>query len=125
MVHTFEALGCHIALDVASGAVHVLDKMTFDLLNLVEPPLAEHCPEELSAQLPQYDAGELEECWQDLRELAERHELFEEETYIDPSWAVVKNTPIKALCLNVAHDCNLRCKYCFASKGATARAGCS
>ena len=117
MIHTFEALGCYIALDVASGAVHVLDKMTFDLLNLVEPPMAEHCPQTLLKQLPQYDPKELEECWQDLLELVERHELFEEETYIDPSWAVVKNTPIKALCLNVAHDCNLRCKYCFASKG--------
>ena len=117
MIHTFEALGCYIALDVASGAVHVLDRMTYDLLNCVEPPMAEHCPAEILVKLPQYDPAELEECWQDLRELAERHELFEEETYIDPSWAVVKNTPIKALCLNVAHDCNLRCKYCFASKG--------
>lgn len=117
MIHTFEALGCLIALDVASGAVHVLDRMSFDLLRCVEPPMADHCPAEIAAKLPQYDPAELEECWQDLLELVHRHELFEEETYIDPSWAVVKNTPIKALCLNVAHDCNLRCKYCFASKG--------
>lgn len=117
MIHTFEALGCHIAMDVPSGAVHVLDKITYDLLNCIQPPMAEHCPEDILAQLPQYDPQALEESWQELRELVEAKLLFEEETYIDPSWAVVKNTPIKALCLNVAHDCNLRCKYCFASKG--------
>lgn len=117
MIHTFEALGCYVAMDVASGAVHVLDKLTFDLLNLVEPPMGEHCPPEILSALPQYQPQALEESWQELRELAAQKLLFEEETYIDPAWAVVKNTPIKALCLNVAHDCNLRCKYCFASKG--------
>ncbi len=117
MIHTFEALGCYLVVDVPSGAVHVLDRMTYDLLNCVEPPMAEHCPQSILDQLPQYDPAELEECWQELLELVEQKLLFEQETYIDPSWAVVKNTPVKALCLNVAHDCNLRCQYCFASKG--------
>lgn len=117
MIHTFEALGCYIAMDVDSGAVHVLDKLSYDLLNQVTPPMAERCPEEVIQTLSQYPREELEECWQELRELAEQNLLFEEEDYIDPQWAVVKNTPIKALCLNVAHDCNLRCKYCFASTG--------
>ena len=117
MIHTFEALGCYLVVDVPSGAVHVLDKMTYDVLNCVEPPMAEHCPPEILEKLPQYQPEEIEECWQELLELVRQKLLFEEETYIDPSWAVVKNTPIKALCLNVAHDCNLRCKYCFASKG--------
>jgi uncharacterized protein len=117
MIHTFQALGCNIAMDVDSGAVHVLDDMSYQLLTLAAPPLAKHCPTELLAQLNQYPAEELEECWQEIRELAEQKLLFEDEDYIDPQWAVVKNTPIKALCLNVAHDCNLRCKYCFAGTG--------
>lgn len=62
MIHTFEALGCYMVVDVPSGAVHVLDKMTYDLLNCVEPPMAQHCPEEILSKLPQYDAAELEEC---------------------------------------------------------------
>ena len=117
MIHTFQALGCNIAMDVESGAVHVLDDMSYQLLTLAVPPLAEHCPPELREKLGQYPAEELEECWQEIRELAERKLLFEDADYIDPQWAVVKNTPIKALCLNVAHDCNLRCKYCFAGTG--------
>ncbi len=117
MIHTFKALGCCIAMDVDSGAVHVLDELSYDLLNCVTPPMAEHCPEDVIEKLSQYPRAELEECWQELKELAEEKLLFEEEDYINPQWAVVKNTPIKALCLNVAHDCNLRCKYCFASTG--------
>lgn len=117
MIHTFQALGCLIAMDVDSGAVHVLDKMSYDLLNCMTPPVAEHCTDEIAAQLPEYSREELEECWQEIRALAEQKLLFEEEDYINPQWAVVKDTPIKALCLNVAHDCNLRCKYCFASTG--------
>ena len=117
MIHTFKALGCYIAMDVDSGAVHVLDQLSYDLLNCVTPPMAEHCPEDVIETLSQYPREELEECWQELKELAEDKLLFEEEDYINPQWAVVKNTPIKALCLNVAHDCNLRCKYCFASTG--------
>ena len=117
MIHTFCALGCYIAMDVDSGAVHVLDEMSYELLSRVEPPLAEHLPREIAAELSRFPEGELEECWQEIRALAERKLLFEDEDYIDPQWAVVNNTPIKALCLNVAHDCNLRCKYCFAGTG--------
>lgn len=117
MIHTFQALGCYIAMDVDSGAVHVLDRMSYDLLNCVAPPMTEHCPEEIAVRLSEYHREELEECWQEIRALAEQKLLFEQEDYINPQWAVVKDTPIKALCLNVAHDCNLRCKYCFASTG--------
>ena len=100
MIHTFKALGCYIAMDVDSGAVHVLDELSYDLLNCVTPPMAEHCPEDVIEKLSQYPRAELEECWQELKELAKEKLLFEEEDYINPQWAVVKNTPIKALCLN-------------------------
>jgi len=117
MVHTFTALGQKIAVDVNSGAVHVLDQVMFDLLELVEPPMAEHCPAELCARLSQYPAQELEECWQELRELADQGLLFASDDYIDPAAAIPKEAPVKALCLHVSHDCNVRCKYCFASTG--------
>lgn len=50
MIHTFQALGCLIAMDVDSGAVHVLDKMSYDLLNCMTPPVAEHCTDEIAAR---------------------------------------------------------------------------
>ena len=125
MVHTFTALGVYVAVDVNSGAVHVLDKTAYDLLealnrqNANPGQMAEHCPADLAAQLPQYSAEALEEAWQELRGLQEEGLLFVEDDYIDPAAAVAmqREAPIKALCLHVSHDCNLRCKYCFASTG--------
>ena len=119
MVHTFEALGGKLAVDVNSGAVHVLDDLTYRLLPLVEPPMAEHCPPELLARLPEYRTETVEEGWQDLRELAGNGLLFVEDDYVDPAAATAlqQSAPIKALCLHVSHDCNLRCQYCFASTG--------
>ena len=125
MVHTFTALGVYVAVDVNSGAVHVLDKTAYDLLealnrqNANPGQMAEHCPADLAARLPQYSAEALEEAWQDLRDLQEEGLLFVEDDYIDPAAAVAmqREAPIKALCLHVSHDCNLRCKYCFASTG--------
>ena len=119
MVHTFEALGCNIAVDVNSGAVHVLDKMMYDLLREVESceSMGAHCPQEVKDKLNQYSAEELDECWAELLELQEQGLLFEKDDYVDPNMAVIRNAPVKALCLNVSHDCNLRCKYCFASTG--------
>lgn len=119
MVHTFSALGQYIAVDVNSGAVHVLDKMCCDLLSLTDGPLGEHCPEEIAAKLPEYDAAELEEIWQELRQLQEQGLLYSDDSYIDPeaAMALPKAAVVKALCLHVSHDCNLRCKYCFASTG--------
>ena len=119
MVHTFEALGVKLAVDVNSGAVHVLDDLTYRLLPLVEPPMAEHCPPELLDRLPEYRTEAVEEGWQDLRELAGNGLLFVEDDYVDPAAATAlqQSAPITALCLHVSHDCNLRCQYCFASTG--------
>ena len=67
MVHTFQALGVNVAVDVNSGAVHVLDELTYRLLEQVTPPMAEHCPEEIKSVLAQFDPNALEEAWQELR----------------------------------------------------------
>ena len=83
MVHTFQALGVNIAVDVNSGAVHVLDELTYHLLERVTPPMAEHCPEEIRTALDRYDPAALEEAWQELRGLAGEGLLFEADDYID------------------------------------------
>ena len=103
MVHTFHCLDANIAVDVNSGAVHVLDQTAYDLLSLLDGPMVES----------------LNCAWEDLYQLQQQGLLFTDDTYIDPEAAVLmqKDAPVKALCLHVSHDCNLRCKYCFASTG--------
>ena len=125
MVHTFRSLGVNVAVDVNSGAVHVLDGLMYDLLTalaerdengaLLSGPL----PAELTALLPQYDPAALKDAWAELGELKEQGLLFEEDDYIDREKAasMQQQALVKALCLHVSHDCNLRCKYCFASTG--------
>ena len=121
MVHTFTALGQYLAADVNSGAVHVLDEMSYRLLSAVgeEGPMAPEMPEALAEQLPQYPAQELKEAWQELRGLQDQGLLFTNDEYIDPEKAMElpRQAVVKALCLHVSHDCNLRCRYCFASTG--------
>lgn len=119
MVHTFTALGCYLAADVNSGAVHVLDKLSYDLLRVLDGPLGKHCPKEVADKLPEYTSAALEEAWQELLGLQEQGLLFEKDDYVDPeaAMALPRAAVVKALCLHVSHDCNLRCKYCFASTG--------
>lgn len=119
MVHTFTCLGVYVAVDVNSGAVHVLDKVAWDVLRLQEKPMEDQCPAELSASLPEYSREELESAWAELLDLQRQGLLFTLDNYLDPQAAVLmqQDAPIKALCLHVSHDCNLRCRYCFASTG--------
>ena len=119
MVHTFTALGQYLAADVNSGAVHVLDKLSYDLLSQVEGPMGEALPGELAARLPQYSPADLAEAWEELRSLQDQGLLFTDDEYVDRDKAMElpRQAVVKALCLHVSHDCNLRCKYCFASTG--------
>ena len=87
-VHTFTALGQYLAADVNSGAVHVLDKLTYDLLSGAgEGPLPKTLPQELTDKLP-YGRAELEEGWQELLELQEAGLLFTADDYLDPEAAM-------------------------------------
>ena len=115
MVHTFSLLGQNIAVDVNSGAVHVLDEVTYAVLEQMSEK--ETTLDSIIEKLPQYSREEISESFDELQELIKNGELFADADYIDPAMAVIKNAPIKALCLHVSHDCNLRCKYCFAATG--------
>ena len=99
MVHTFSALGRNLAVDVNSGAVHVLDKLCCDLLSLVEGPMGDACPQDLKDRLSQYDARELDEAWTELLELQRAGLLFSDDDYIDPAAAMAlpKAAVVKAL----------------------------
>lgn len=111
MIHTFSVLGCNIAVDVNSGAVHVLDDLSYRLL------AAAGDDDSKMPQLQDVEPAEAENAWNELMELRDAGLLFTPMDYVDPAEAVPKDAPVKALCLHVSHDCNLRCKYCFASTG--------
>ncbi len=119
MVHTYRQGGYNIAIDVNSGAVHALDDAAFRVLELInEKPCDKNCPQEIIDKLSDaLDADACATAYSELYNLAENGLLFADDDYIDVSRAFPENPPLKALCLHISHDCNLRCKYCFASTG--------
>ncbi|MDY6357506.1 MAG: thioether cross-link-forming SCIFF peptide maturase [Catonella sp.] len=103
--------------DVNSGGVHIVDELTYDLLDNVEPPFDEKCPQKAMDKLSKvYQPEDIESCYQEIVELYNDKILFSEDDY-EKYANVSVASPIKAMCLNIAHDCQLRCKYCFASTG--------
>lgn len=117
MIHKFKAKDLNILLDVNSGGVHLIDDVTYDLLDEVKPPFEKACPQEVITRLAnQYDVEEIKEAYEDIVSLYEQKMLYSDDIYGDYAKTAVVS-PIKAMCLHIAHDCNLRCKYCFASTG--------
>lgn len=117
MIHKFECNGYYMVLDVASGGVYVLDRLAYRLLDYIQPPMQTECPESaLKALGGEYSREEILESYQELYQLYENEQLFVEEDY-EKYAGILSASPIKSMCLNVAHDCNLRCSYCFASTG--------
>ena len=117
MIHKYKLNGYNIVLDVNSGAVHVVDELTYDLLDNVQPPFEDVCPEKVVKKLSRfYKEEDIKSCYEEVKELYKQELLFTEDTYEELSKVEI-TSPIKAMCLNIAHDCNLRCAYCFASTG--------
>jgi uncharacterized protein len=117
MIHKYKLNGFNIVLDVNSGGVHIVDELTYDLLDNVEPPFEEKCPEKVIAKLSRsYSREDIESCYDEIVELYNDKILFSDDDYEKYAKYSVAS-PVKAMCLNIAHDCQLRCKYCFASTG--------
>ncbi len=117
MIHKYKLNGFNIVLDVNSGGVHIVDELTYDLLDNIEPPFEEKCPENVVEKLSRaYSPEDIESCYQEIIELYNDKILFSDDDYEKYAKYSVAS-PVKAMCLNIAHDCQLRCKYCFASTG--------
>ncbi|MGN1120435.1 MAG: thioether cross-link-forming SCIFF peptide maturase, partial [Oscillospiraceae bacterium] len=117
MIHKFKQLGYNIVLDVNSNGVHLVDDCTFDLLDYVDENMAETCPAPVVEKLSgKYPAEAVRESYSELYQLFTEGILFSEDEYEKYSGTMVKS-PVKSMCLNVAHDCNLYCEYCFAQQG--------
>ena len=115
MVHQYKNNGYNIVLDVNSGAIHVVDDISYDVIALFE----ENTKEEIISKLQEtYSVEEIQEAIEEVQTLKDEEVLFTEDAYENYIMDFKKRpTVVKALCLHIAHDCNLACKYCFAEEG--------
>ncbi|MCR5527215.1 MAG: thioether cross-link-forming SCIFF peptide maturase [Lachnospiraceae bacterium] len=121
MIHEYKNNGYNIVMDVNSGAVHVVDEIVYDLIPLMEDNLDATVEELREKTSGKYSDADIKEVAEEIRELAEAGSLYTKdiyEDYVDKfTERKVKDHIVKAMCLHIAHDCNLRCKYCFAEEG--------
>jgi uncharacterized protein len=120
MVHCYKLGGVNIVLDVFSGSVHVVDDVAYDMIELYD----KLSKEDLTAKILSTYQGEVslqdvEDCFSDIEELKAQGKLFTEDNFSPMADTLKQKTSgvVKALCLHVAHTCNLNCSYCFASQG--------
>ena len=122
MIHCYQLGGLNIVLDIYSGSVHLVDEVVYDIISMYENTPHE---EILAVILDKYHGRtdvtkeEVEACFDDIEELKASGKLFAPDTFESKAGTLKKKTAgvVKALCLHVAHVCNLNCSYCFASQG--------
>ena len=122
MVHQYKLGGCNIVLDICSGSVHAVDEVAYDIISVFE----KNSRDEVIGQIAEKYAGhrditlkDIEECYDQVLNLKENGQLFTPDAFKPMAGALKEKTSgvIKALCLHIAHTCNLNCSYCFASQG--------
>ncbi len=111
MIHKFEQGGLYFVLDVDSGAIHMVDEVVYNVLDYYPTKSAN---ETVSLFEGRFSEEDVLESIDDIDELIEEKLLFTRDFLVLP---VMANRTVKSLCLNVAHDCNMKCVYCFASQG--------
>ena len=122
MVHQYQLNGYNIVLDTCSGAIHVVDEVAYDIIALYPDHTAD---EIVTAMMGKYGAREdvtekdLRDCIDDVEALKQAGKLYTPDTFADMAGTFKERSGdvVKALCLHVAHTCNLNCSYCFASQG--------
>ena len=128
MIHQYINNGYHIVLDVNSGSVHSVDALFYDVVKVLSgmvedmekpSPLTEEQKQAVLQGLKEkYSEEDLKDALSDVQELIDAEELFTADIYKDYVVDFKKRqTVVKALCLHIAHDCNLACRYCFAEEG--------
>ncbi len=122
MIHQYKLGGLNIVLDVCSGAVHVVDDVAYDIIALFETETKENILTAMEEKyLGQEDitAEDIRECYEQVVSLRDSGKLFAPDTFEPMAGKLKEKTAgvVKALCLHIAHTCNLNCAYCFASQG--------
>ncbi|MCC5911540.1 MAG: thioether cross-link-forming SCIFF peptide maturase [Clostridiaceae bacterium] len=114
MIHKFSQGNINMVLDVNSGAVHTVDQLVYDVLDFY-PEKDKH--QTASLLQGKYKSEEIMEVIGEIDQLIGQGLLYSKEKYLEHEAFKNKETVVKALCLHIAHDCNIRCRYCFASQG--------
>ena len=122
MHHQYKLNGYNIVLDTCSGAVHVVDDVAYDVIEMYQSRSREEIIKELLTKYADTEGvteEDLSDCYDDVTELKENGQLFTPDNYEDLAGVFKERSGdvVKALCLHVAHTCNLNCSYCFASQG--------
>ena len=122
MIHQYQLGGYNIVLDVCSGSVHVVDAPAYDMITLYETVPREELVAQIAekyADDPEVTPEELDACYDDITALKDAGKLFAPDTFEPMAGELKAKTAgvVKALCLHIAHTCNLNCSYCFASQG--------
>ena len=113
MVHQYKNNVDNIVLDVNSGAVHIVDDAAYDVIALWESHTKDEILEKLQSD---YEVEQIKEAIEETASLETEGILFTKDVY-ESILPKKQQTVVKALCLHIAHDCNLRCRYCFADEG--------
>ncbi|MBR6789351.1 MAG: 4Fe-4S cluster-binding domain-containing protein, partial [Oscillospiraceae bacterium] len=122
MVHQYKLGGYNIVLDVCSGAVHVVDEVAYDIIAMFEGADKDTvlaAMEEKYAGRDDISSSDIAECYAQVVSLKDAGKLFAPDTFESMAGKLKQKTAgvVKALCLHIAHTCNLNCSYCFASQG--------
>ena len=121
MVHQYKQNGYYIVLDTCSGSVHTVDEVAYDIIAMYKTNTSDEIVRamlEKYGHMPDVTKEEILLCIEDIKALEESGKLFSEDVYENLAYDYKNNSKvIKALCLHVAHTCNLNCSYCFASQG--------
>ena len=119
MIHQYQLGGYNIVLDVCSGGVHVVDEVAYDIIAMFETHSRKEVLRAMGSKYPSLTEAELEECYAQVESLKDAGKLFAPDTFAPMAGQLKQKTAgvVKALCLHIAHTCNLNCSYCFASQG--------
>ena len=122
MIHQYKLGDYNIVLDICSGSVHVVDEVAYEIIALYETTEKAEIlvkMHELFADREDITDEDIEECYEQVKGLADNRQLFTPDTYAPKADTLKRKSGniIKALCIHIAHTCNLNCSYCFASQG--------
>lgn len=118
MIHAYKLFDKNIVIDVYSGSVHVVDDVAFDAIVMRQTEDKAAVRDALLKKYPDLTSEDIGELFDDIDELEAQGRLYAKDIYENMAFDLkARHTEIKALCLHVAHTCNLNCEYCFAGQG--------
>ena len=119
MIHQYKLGGYNIVLDVCSGAVHMVDDVAYDIISMFETDSRDDIIAAMNKKYADIPLSDIEECYAQVQALKDDGQLFTPDNFEPMAGSLKQKTAgvVKALCLHIAHTCNLNCSYCFASQG--------